>query len=185
MDISREVAFIEEAHSQPSQNRNNSENMDFREGAHFQPSENKDNSEDIDFSEGAHYELSENRNQLYNETLECRPNPNQEIVNKSNMNETAMTNVYDDCKIMAEESNSLQLQTKFKNMDKNTDILEKFKKLERLYERSEKLRLLMKNRHKKKYDRFQYVVKKLQQKIRILEEKDKGIKIESLIMINY
>lgn len=47
------------------------------------------------------------------------------------------------------ESSLLNSQEQFQSLDPNTDILEKYQKLEKLYHKSEKLRIAMREGHKK------------------------------------
>lgn len=69
-----------------------------------------------------------------------------------------------------EETSLLNSQEKLQSLDPNTDVLEKYQKLEKLYHKSEKLRIAMKKRHNKIYKALKTKIKNLENQVGILQK---------------
>lgn len=90
------------------------------------------------------------------------------IVKQQQVNQETSNNenIQDDRDIVREENKLSSLFVDFKTIDPKTDIFKKYRKLEQLFEKSEKLRILMKKRHKQKYMSYRQKIKQLQKKLK-------------------
>ena len=99
-----------------------------------------------------------------------------------------ITSDYSDTELFNEEKSLSSLQNEFSANISDSDINEKFKKLEKMYLKSEKLRRLMKTNHKKKERALKNRIKQLQAKVCIIENNPKCVSklfnVEQLALLN-
>lgn len=89
----------------------------------------------------------------------------QQDSNSAEVSENAILSENSSNGFAEEETSLLSSQNDFQSLDPNTSIWERYQKLEKLYHKSEKLRIAMKKRHIKIYKAFKRKIKKIQDQI--------------------